>query len=41
MSITYNENAPLRIPKEVINILPLDLEIVKLERRHKELKYMI
>jgi nitrogenase subunit NifH len=41
MSITCNENAPLRIPKEVIDALPLDLEIVKLERRHKELKHMI
>jgi hypothetical protein len=41
MSITCNENAPSRIPKEVINVLPLDPEIVKLERRHKELKHII
>jgi hypothetical protein len=41
MSITCNENAPSRIPKEVINALPPDPEIVKLERRHKELKHMI
>ena len=41
MSITCNENAPSRIPKEVINALPPDLEIVKLERRHNELKHTI
>ena len=41
MSITCNENASLRIPKEVINALPLDLEIVKLERWHNELKHTI
>jgi hypothetical protein len=41
MSITYNENAFAKIPKEVINTLPLDLEIVKLERWHDELKHTI
>jgi hypothetical protein len=41
MSITCNESAPTRIPKEVINALPPDLEIVELERRHGELKHII
>jgi hypothetical protein len=41
MSITYNENASIKIPKEVINALPLDLKIVELERQHNELKHII
>ena len=41
MSITCNENAPARIPKTVIDALPLDLEIIELKRRHSKLKHII
>ena len=41
MSITCNENAPARVPKEVVDALPPDPEIVKLEKRHDELYHII
>ncbi len=41
MSITCNENAPAKIPKEVINAPPPDPEILELKRRHDELKHII
>jgi hypothetical protein len=37
MSISCNASAPTEVPREVINALPPDLEIVELERRQKEL----
>jgi hypothetical protein len=37
ISIKYNLDVPKKILKEVLNTLPLDLEIVSFEIQHKKL----